>query len=178
MKPDTRLRDLSTFDLDVLLEWRNAESVRIAAYSSHIISRNEHLLWYQGINEDPKRHPLIFELDGVPVGFVNLGPVRTGGIAAWSFFASPDAPRGTGQKLGTQALGHAFDVLQLHKICGEVLGFNLASRHLHAKLGFRQEGCLVDQHFDGSTYHDVICFGLTHEEWEARPAGEHDAPDT
>jgi UDP-4-amino-4,6-dideoxy-N-acetyl-beta-L-altrosamine N-acetyltransferase len=162
----TRLRPLVEADLDMLLGWRNSDHVRRFMYSSHLIVREEHRCWYETIRADDGRYPLIFEREDTPAGFVNLGPVQAGGIAAWGFYAAPSAPRGTGRMLAVAALAHAFGKLQLHKICGEALGFNETSRRFHLSLGFRQEGVLVDQHFDGTAYHDVVRFGLTAMEWQ------------
>lgn len=159
------LRPMLEPDLDMVLEWRNSNQVRRFMYSSRLISFPEHRQWFETIMRDQSCHPLIFQLDDVPMGFVKFGPIADGGIADWGFYVAPGAPRGTGRKLGIAALAHAFDVLGLHKICGEVLDVNEASRCFHANLGFRQEGLLVDQHFDGSEYHDVFCFGLTSAEW-------------
>lgn len=167
MNARAQLRPLAEADLDMLLDWRNSEEVRRFMYSSHPIAHDEHRRWFEAIRKDQRRHPLIFEREGVPSGFVNLGPVQAGGIADWGFYAAPGAPRGTGRMLGTAALTHAFDDLALHKVCGEALGFNEASRRFHLSLGFRQEGVLVEQHFDGKAYHDVVRFGMTVVQWQA-----------
>lgn len=165
MKEDRKLRLIDKQDLDLLLEWRNSVQVRQFMYSTHEINRDEHFRWYESVRSADDRYPRIFTLAGKPVGFVNIGPVRAGGVADWGFYTAPDAPRGTGRKMGECALDFAFSELQLHKICGEALSANEASRNYHRRLGFRQEGELKDNHFDGSNYHNVICFGLTINEW-------------
>jgi UDP-4-amino-4,6-dideoxy-N-acetyl-beta-L-altrosamine N-acetyltransferase len=53
----------------------------------------------------------------------------------------------------------------LHKLCGQALAFNERSIRFHQNLGFRREGVLRQQHFDGEQYHDVVCFGLLASEW-------------
>lgn len=164
----TLLRKLCESDLERLLEWRNSDEVRHYMYNQELVSREDHLRWFSGISKDPTRHPMILEIDGEPSGFVNIGPVRAGGIADWGFYAAPGAPRGTGRKLGGSALKYAFEQMKLHKICGQVIAFNHASQRFHEGLGFRREGVLVDQHFDGRQYHDVVCFGLTLPMWQTR----------
>lgn len=159
------LRPVLEADLDRLLEWRNSEQVRNFMYSSHLIGRDEHLRWFALIEGDASRHPLIFMQENNPAGFVNIGPVKSGGIADWGFYAAPGAVKGTGRRMGLCALEYAFRSLKLHKLCGEALAHNDASRRFHLHLGFRQEGELVDQYFDGSRYHEVIRFGLISKEW-------------
>jgi len=155
-----RLRRLQRGDLDMLRAWRNDEGTRRFLFTRHQIGPAEHLAWFEAADADPQRHLLVFELDGVPSGFVNIGPVRAGGIADWGFYAAPGAPRGTGAQLGRAAVEHAFGALGLHKLIGESLADNAASLAFHERLGFVREGVLAQQHFDGERYHDVVRYGL------------------
>lgn len=154
------LRPMAAGDLERVLAWRNHEDTRRYMYSSRPIGPDEHRQWFERTSADPSRHVLILEVDGVPSGFVNIGPVQTGGVAEWGFYAAPGAPRGTGRILGEAALEFAFRTLGLRKLCGEVIAGNQASRDFHLSLGFRQEGVLIGQHFDGILYQDVVLFGL------------------
>jgi RimJ/RimL family protein N-acetyltransferase len=53
----------------------------------------------------------------------------------------------------------------MYKLSGETLGHNERSIRLHRFLGFKEEGVLREQHFDGTAYRDIICFGLLEREW-------------
>jgi len=139
--------------------------------TQHVISLQEHRQWFERASQDSAKCLLIFEEAGRSAGFVHFSGVSPGGIAHWGFHAAPDAPKGTGTKLGRAALGHAFGPLALHKVCGEALAFNEASIHFHLKLGFRQEGVLRDQQRIGPVYHDLICFGLLDYEWSKADRG-------
>lgn len=159
-------------DLPLVLAWRNHADVRRWMFTTHEIGIDEHRRWFQTVGNDPARHPMIFEMDGKPEGFVQIGPVAAGGIAAWGFYLAPDAPKGRGRALGEAALELAFGELGLHKLCGEVLAFNEASLKFHRQLGFREEGVLAEQHFDAGRYHDVVRFGLLASEWCGRQEGK------
>lgn len=159
------VRPMETQDLEMVLGWRNHESVRRFMYTQHEITLDEHSRWFQRASAAPDRHLLIFESDGVPMGFINFHEKGPGGVADWGFYLAPDAPRGTGSALGNAALNYAFGKINLHKVCGEALGFNTGSIRFHEKLGFTREGVLRQQHFDGETYHDIVCFGLIRSEW-------------
>lgn len=165
------LRPLVESDLEILLQWRNSESVRRFMYSKHRISREEHVQWFDRASKDSARHPMMFELDGSPRGFVNIGPVLDGGVANWGFYAAPDAPRGTGRQLSQAGVQYAFEVLGIHKLCGSVLAGNEASKRCHLNAGFRQEGLLAEHHHDGARYHDVLLFGLLRADWQERLKG-------
>ena len=162
-----QLRPMTTDDLELVLAWRNHPEVRRYMYTQHEISLAEHTAWFARADQQPGRHLLILETDQLPQGFVNLYESGPGGIAEWGCYIAPDAPRGTGQRLGRSLLHYAFGELGLHKLCGQALGFNTRSIGFHQRLGFSQEGVLRDQHHDGQQYHDIVCFGLLASEWQA-----------
>jgi UDP-4-amino-4,6-dideoxy-N-acetyl-beta-L-altrosamine N-acetyltransferase len=159
------VRPMKTEDLERVLRWRNDESVRRYMYTQHEITLEEHASWFERASVAPDRHLLIYEHDGVPLGFIHFQQTGAGGIADWGFYIAPEAPKGTGSELGTTALDYAFASIKLHKICGQALGFNAGSIRFHEKMGFKREGVLRQQHFDGETYHDIVCFGLMDTEW-------------
>lgn len=160
------LRRMEDGDLEQVLAWRNHPEIRSFMYTRHQITLDEHRAWFLKASVDPSRSLFIFERDGISCGFVNFHLTGEGGVADWGFYAAPDAPQGTGRGLGTLALKHAFVEMQLHKVCGQALGFNERSIRFHQRLGFTREGTLREQHFDGERYHDVVCFGLLAREWK------------
>ena len=164
-KPQLKLRPMQESDLELVLSWRNHIDVRQYMYTQHEISLTEHTNWFNKVSKDDNYNLLIFEIDSKALGFVNIHQIAQGGIADWGFYTSPDAPKGTGSKLGDQALDYAFNTLQFHKLCGQALDFNEASRKFHERLGFKKEGVLEQHHFDGQKYYDVICFGLLASEY-------------
>ncbi|MGN2624135.1 UDP-4-amino-4,6-dideoxy-N-acetyl-beta-L-altrosamine N-acetyltransferase [Stutzerimonas balearica] len=157
---------MSPVDLECVLAWRNHPEVRRYMYTRHEITLEEHAGWFERASKDPGRHLLIFEDGEVPLGFINLQQIAPGGIAEWGFYAAPDAPKGTGRQLGRVALRYAFDEVGFHKLCGQALAFNERSIRFHRSMGFREEGVLRQQHFDGQHHHDVVCFGLLAGEWQ------------
>ncbi|WP_324124070.1 UDP-4-amino-4,6-dideoxy-N-acetyl-beta-L-altrosamine N-acetyltransferase [Marinobacter sp. F4218] len=160
------LRPMVSGDLDRVLAWRNHPDVRRYMYSSHEIAPDEHKRWFEGVQKEQGVSLLIYELDGIPCGFVNISETRWPAIADWGFYLAPDARSGTGRGLGQAALGHAFGTMKLHKLCGQAIGFNERSIRFHRALGFTLEGTLRDQFFDGEQYHDIVCFGILASEWQ------------
>lgn len=159
------VRPMNEGDLELVLSWRNHPEVRRYMYTQHEIALEEHSRWFARASQDPARHLLVFEIDTLPLGFINIHQMASGGIADWGFYAAPDAPKGVGRVLGQAALRYAFETVTLHKLCGQALAFNERSIRFHLNLGFQQEGVLRHQHFDGQQYHDVVCFGLLASEW-------------
>jgi UDP-4-amino-4,6-dideoxy-N-acetyl-beta-L-altrosamine N-acetyltransferase len=154
-------------DLGRVLSWRNHPDVRRYMYNQHEITMLEHEQWFERTLADPTKHLLIFQIDQQSLGFVKLEEAGNGGVADWGFYVAPDAPKGSGRKLGRAALDHAFTQLKLHKVNGQALAYNERSVAFHKTLGFQQEAVMRDQHFDGERYHNVIHFGLLSREWQA-----------
>lgn len=167
LAPASGLRRMAQADVLRVLSWRNHPEVRRYMYTQQEIAEADHRRWFEAASQDALRHLLIFEVHGEPLGYVNLTETLHGRFADWGFYLAPNAARGTGSQLGAAVLGYAFDTLGLHKLCGEVLGFNERSAQFHEKLGFLKEGVLRQQHFDGNSYHDVIRYGLLAAEWMA-----------
>lgn len=159
------VRQMTNDDLEMVLAWRNRFDVRRYMYTQHEISLSEHQRWFDVAHQDSRKHLLIFEIDNIPFGFVNFTESNCITVADWGFYLAPQSPKGTGRQLGRTALSYAFEKLNLHKICGQALAYNERSIKFHINLGFQQEGCLRDQHFDGQDYHNVECFGLLASEW-------------
>lgn len=153
-------------DLERVLAWRNHEDVRRYMYTQHEICLEEHVRWFERASLESSRHLLVFEVDTVSLGFINIHQIAPGGVADWGFYAAPDAPKGTGRQLGRAALRYAFIQAGLHKICGQAIVCNERSIKFHLSQGFQQEGILRDQYFDGRRHHDVVCFGLIAAEWQ------------
>lgn len=161
------IRPLSEDDLVTVLTWRNHPEVRRYMLTQHEIGLAEHRNWFAKVSLDTSRRLLIVEEAKQAIGYVQFSQVAEGGIADWGFYARPDAPKGTGRKLGTMALNHAFGCLKLHKVCGQAIASNQASIAFHRRLGFMLEGVLRDQHCVDGSYHSLHCFGMLASEWQA-----------
>ncbi|MDU8361874.1 UDP-4-amino-4,6-dideoxy-N-acetyl-beta-L-altrosamine N-acetyltransferase [Pseudomonas syringae group sp. J309-1] len=165
------LRAIRQDELERVLTWRNAESVRRNMYSRHLISTAEHLKWWNSLQGQSDRRYFMYECSGVPlgvVGFSDLG--RVDAVGTWAFYADPEAPKGTGSKMEFLALDMAFGELALTKLRCEVLEFNTAVLKLHQKFGFRIEDVPPKQHLYEGEQVGIVEFGLLSAEWqEKRP---------
>lgn len=161
------IRPLTEDDLITVLTWRNHPDVRRNMLTQHEIGLAEHLNWFAKVSQDVSRRLFIIEELKQPIGYVQFSQVVEGGITDWGFYAQPNAPKGTGRKLGTLALNHAFDCLKLHKVCGKAIASNKASIEFHRSLGFMPEGVLRDQLHINGIYHSLHCFGILASEWRS-----------
>lgn len=158
------LRRMEEGDLSLVLSWRNHPEVRRYMFNSSEISWDEHATWFANASKNARKHLLVYELNGVLLGYVNFNEA-VGRVAEWGFHAAPEAPKGTGKRMLGLALEYGFTQLQLHKVSAQVLQDNPRSLALHRQLGFTEEGCLREQYGDGAGYQSVYCFGLLQREW-------------
>ena len=105
------------------------------------------------------------------MGFVNLVCIAQPGVWEWGFYVAPGSPGGTGRRLGQVLLRTLFDDMGAHRLHAQVLSSNERSLRFHEALGFTREGLLRAHHHDGSSYQDVVCFGLLHHEFAGRGPG-------
>lgn len=159
------IRPLSERDLPIVLSWRNHPDIRRHMFSQHEIKSQEHQDWFARVSVDATRCVLMVEDASMPLGYVQFNNVAIEGVADWGFYVKPNATPGSGQKLGVTALNYGFEVLRLHKICGQVIASNHASIRFHERLGFKKEGELRDQQRIEGQYHNLIYFGLLSCEW-------------
>jgi len=161
------LRQMEERDLPLVFSWRNHPEVRRYMFNSAEIAWDEHAAWFASASRNAHKHLLVYELDGVLLGFISFSESAVGGVAEWGFHAAPEAPKGTGKCMLGLALNYGFTQLELHKVSAQVLQGNPRSLALHRQLGFTEEGCLREQHGDGAGYQSVYCFGLLQREWWA-----------
>jgi len=160
---EATVRPMRPDDLDAVLSWRNHPDVRRHMYTTHEIGIAEHRAWYERSAADPRRHLLIVEQAGQPLGFVHFTEAATDDVADWGFYAVPGAPPGTGRRLGAAALDHAFGTLGLRKVRGQALLSNERSQAMHRALGFTGEALPEPGHPV-----DSVGFGLTARQWRER----------
>lgn len=158
----------------MVLAWRNHPAVSGFMLTQHEISLEEHRQWFARVKSDKTRQQLIVMDGSNALGFFQFHAVSQGGIADWGFYVRPDAPNGSGTKLGHAALMHGFNILGLHKVCGQAIESNAASIAFHRKLGFAEEGRLREQQRISDHYHTLVCFGLMAKEWQERIQREGD----
>lgn len=161
----SRVRPMNKCDLERVLAWRNNPAIRRYMYTTRKIAFAEHAEWFEKKSKDPFTHLLIFEIDSISLGFINI-QLRTKTVANWGFYAAPEAPKGTGKSLGRAALRYATNEIGLLKIYGEVIAENDRSIRLHLNLGFKLDNIFRAHYFDGQNYHDVLSFILLTTTWK------------
>ena len=163
------LRTIQPEELTLMLSWRNAPSVRANMYTQHEITLDEHLSWWHRMQLRSDQQYFMFECNNAALGIVAFNDIDvTNKNASWAFYASPNAPNGTGSKMEFLALDYAFNTISLHKLCCEVLAFNAPVVKLHQKFGFKIEGILREQFETTNGFVDIYRLGILASEWQDR----------
>lgn len=166
--PVIALRPMGLQDIVRVREWRNLPEIREFMYSDHEISELEHARWFGNAVNDPARAYWIIELDGSPVGLANLYDISpTQRRAYWAFYlASPEVRgKGVGSYAERFVMNHVFEVLDLDKLCCEVLATNAAVVKMHQRYGFQVDGTLRQHVIKHGERVDVVTMSLLREEW-------------
>jgi UDP-4-amino-4,6-dideoxy-N-acetyl-beta-L-altrosamine N-acetyltransferase len=162
-----QLRPMVDEDLEMVLDWRNAPEVRSKMYTSHVISLEEHLAWWGRTKQRDDQKYFVYECAGTPLGVVGFTQIDYfSQNCFWAFYASSNAPRGTGSRMEYLALNYVFKELGLNKLSCEVLRFNETVLRLHTKFGFKKEGLFRQQYMVDGVFHDIVRFGLLESEWQ------------
>ena len=136
-------------------------------YTSHEISKEEHLSWFEGMDIDKTKRYFIFELDNNPcgvIGFVDINMISKS--SSWAFYSGDTAIRGIGSLMEIRALDYAFKEMELEKLNCEVLEFNKSVIKFHKKHGFKQEGIFKNHHFSDGKFWDVHRLAIFKNDWE------------
>ena len=163
------LREIGSNELELILSWRNAPSVRNNMFTRQVISLKDHTNWWAKVQQRSDQKYFMYEHRGLALGVMSFNDIdHVNGGGSWGFYASPLAPKGTGSRMWFLALEWFFGNMGLHRLYSEVLDFNEASLGLHRKFGFVQEGVKRKHHKMEDGYHDVFCFGMLMDEWAAK----------
>jgi UDP-4-amino-4,6-dideoxy-N-acetyl-beta-L-altrosamine N-acetyltransferase len=164
--PQVTFRAVQEGDRDRLLVWRNSPAVAAYMYSDHAITAEEHVRWFAGLEADLSRVYWIIEMDGAPVGLVNLYDVKPT-ECAWAYYLADPATRGrgVGAYVELRMLDHVFSGLGLDRLWCEVLEDNDAVWKLHQSFGFEVVERLEGRAVKAGIARDALRLVLTADVW-------------
>lgn len=167
-REDFHLQPVEERDLQLILSWRNSERIRAYMYSDHLITPEEHRVWFEKLKQDQRDiFFLVFYYQTHPVGIVQFNNIDNQiKKCEWGFYIGEEnVPKGTGAVMGLLGLEYIFEKHHIHKVYGESFVFNQPSIKFHSKLGFQQEALFQKHVLKNGKYEDVIVFGLLRENW-------------
>ncbi|SCG60678.1 GNAT family N-acetyltransferase [Micromonospora halophytica] len=138
------LRQATDDDVHLMLSWRNQDINRQVSTTRHEITPAEHATWWSQVRADPARQVLVYVREQVPCGVVTFFDLRLDGprTAGWGFYLDAEGLAARGETLPAwlevmrEAVDHAFDVLALDRLDGEVLAHNTVVRRMNRRFRF------------------------------------------
>lgn len=165
----TVLRALELKDLPLLQEMINdPEMERMVIGWSFPTSEKQQQDWYNRIILDQKNFRFGIEYEGQFVGVSTLTKIDWKNRSAdHGIKLCNKAPKGVG--IGTDAvyatMKYAFEELQLNRLYGSFLDYNIPSQKLYAKCGWKVEGCFRQSVFKNNAYHDEYPTSILRDEY-------------
>lgn len=160
---DVTLRNfinLTTEEMEMILEWRNHEDIRKWMYSDHIISKDEHFRFMEGIKQDNKNFYWLVKNKEGYVGVISLNRIDLKNKNAYiGIYSNPKLSR-VGGLLMECLKKLAFDTANLHTLKAEAIWTNKHAIDFYKKSGFSEEGRLKEFIFKNGKWQDVIVMGI------------------
>lgn len=173
-----RLRGVEPGDWETHFKWNeDTESARTGYEIWFPTSSQSVRAWAekesQQTGEGEKFRFQIENLDGDLVGTINTHTcdLRCGTFRYGLAILSEHQRKGYASEAIQLVLRYYFEERRYQKVNAEVFSFNEPSIRLHERLGFTVEGRLRRMIYSAGTYHDIIVYGMTKDEFTAtRPA--------
>lgn len=143
---DVILRRFEESDIPKKVEWiNNPENNRYLHYDLPLRT-DKTTEWYRN-KDNTSRVDCIIEYNGQAVGLIGLLSIDKNNFKAEYYITIGETSykgKGIATKATKAILDYAFTVLKLHKVYLTVDAENVAAKRLYEKIGFRQEGLLID----------------------------------
>ncbi len=165
---DYKLENLGQKDLKLVWEWRNADHIRPFMMNDAFIPLEDHFRWFETVEKDANKLVKLCLYKETPIGVVSFSQIDPKNkTCEWGFYiGDKTCPRWSGKVMGILALDLIFKERHMRKCCAQILDFNSKSLAYHTKLGFAEEGRLVQQILQNNKYIDVVFMGIFKEQWE------------
>lgn len=173
----SNLKKIERKDLDMLLEWRNREDVRLNFFHHQIITKAEHYDWFEKLAKDKSKEVLIYYQDNQALGLVSFSKlsfakqenqteeILTNRTAEWGFYSGEPEIKGIGTKMALAAFEYAFKKLDLDFIDSQVLEFNQKSINYHLKLGFEITNIEKNAYQRDKKFYDIYHLKLSKQKY-------------
>lgn len=162
------LRAIEENDLELLQKIVNSSEVEyyLTGHSLPVSKKNQKD-WYDSLGKNNSVIRMIIESQGKAWGIVILSKIdyinRSANFGIKTLL-DEDQPKGIGTESGKLILEYAFKTLNLRRIETEVLEYNIRSKKMLEKIGFRLEGIKKEAVFKNGKYIDLEIMATFREE--------------
>ena len=158
------LRPITYADTDLIIKWRNSDSVRKYFIYREPFTKEGHENWMKNQIETKKAFQFIVcdNESGRPIGCTYLRDYdKIHNKAEYGVFIGEEGMRGKGlgKEMLNLTMSFAFCSLGLHKVYARALSDNAASINCFLACGFEKEAYLKDEVYLDGKYNDIVLFG-------------------
>lgn len=153
------LRPLERRDLERSRAWVNDPEIAALLLRVLPVSETDQEKWFENICRQPDRYVWAVEIKGQHIGNVGLYHIDLvhRRAEAWTLLGEPDwRGKGLGREAMTLLLNYGFDGLGLNKIYLHVDNENIIAQKMYMKLGFMEEGNLVEEYFIQGRFRTIL----------------------
>jgi RimJ/RimL family protein N-acetyltransferase len=132
------------------------------------ITMAQHLAWWDRISHDAFEMRLIFTVDGARAGFTKFYQINRANNNCTLGADLHQSYRGKGlaNPMWKLMLNKCFDDIGLHRVSLTAAEFNEISQRVYRRLGFKEEGKLIQSLYRKGKYYDQIMMYLLRNDWE------------
>jgi len=163
------LRPISYDDTELIVSWRNKDTVRKNFIYQKSFSIEGHISWMSNMVETGKAvQMMICRIDSnTPIGSVYIRDIDSVHMKGeYGIFIGEDNARGQG--VGTAAaklmIAYAFEQLLLHRVYLRAFAENKPAIRSYEKAGFLQEGYLRDDVCIDGIFRDIVWMAIVKKE--------------
>lgn len=126
--------------------------------------------WFESLHNNEISQKMIIEYEGIAIGWISLVNVDWKNGCAHTgikLFSTEFRGKGLAQDAVMAIMRFAFNELNLNRLEGFILDYNIASQKLYIeRCGWKVEGKKRKAVFKNGGYHDLIMVGILKEEYE------------
>jgi len=165
-----RLREVTADDHAWLVELHNDPAVLRNITDPKPITLEQHLAWWRSLQGDARQVRLIFTVDAERAGFAkfyNIDRVNSNCVLGADIHRAHRG-RGYANAMWTLMLDRVFLDLGLHRASLTTAAYNEIGLRVYRRLGFLEEGHLVESLFRDDKFHDQVCMYILCSDWRTR----------
>lgn len=163
------LRHVRDDDHEFLVSLHNDPDVLHNLTNPTPITMQQHLSWWNQIKQNNKQIRLIFECDGVPIGFTKFYDIDTTNQNCVLGADIHKQYRGNGYAkfMWTLMLQKCFDELNLQRVSLTTAEYNTKAISIYTRLGFREEGKFEHSLLRNDQFFDQLLMRMLKSEWDS-----------
>lgn len=165
------LRAIEEEDLELLREMMNdCEMEKMVVGWAFPISKYGQKEWFASFYKSEDKKFIIETADNIAIGLATLGDFDWKNRSAFhgiKIAENKNRIKGLGTDAVMAIMRYAFDELQLNRLDGAIIDYNVASEGLYCnKCGWQLEGIRRQYVFKDGEYHDLKIVGILNEEYK------------